>query len=163
AVPSARRPSTSCGWPSSSVGGSPPPSNRMPKDWPSRSVPWWPNMSSVLGLSVRISRSGLPNATMASLEVRKIDIRARAVRSASFMLERWRHDTAKAAPKAGAALLDAAGTGSGRLRASAAKRETLREVRAMAIRVGINGFGRIGRNILRAALHDKELDFVAVN
>ena len=33
----------------------------------------------------------------------------------------------------------------------------------MAIRVGINGFGRIGRNILRAALHDKELDFVAVN
>src|SRR5262249_13156316 len=33
----------------------------------------------------------------------------------------------------------------------------------MAIRVGINGFGRIGRNILRAALDDKELDFVAVN
>ncbi len=33
----------------------------------------------------------------------------------------------------------------------------------MAIRVGINGFGRIGRNILRAALHDKQLDFVAVN
>jgi len=33
----------------------------------------------------------------------------------------------------------------------------------MGIRVGINGFGRIGRNILRAALHDKDLDFVAVN
>jgi glyceraldehyde 3-phosphate dehydrogenase len=33
----------------------------------------------------------------------------------------------------------------------------------MAIRVGINGFGRIGRNILRAALHDKEIEFVAVN
>ena len=33
----------------------------------------------------------------------------------------------------------------------------------MAIRVGINGFGRIGRNILRAALHDQDLDFVAVN
>jgi glyceraldehyde 3-phosphate dehydrogenase len=33
----------------------------------------------------------------------------------------------------------------------------------MAIRVGINGFGRIGRNVLRAALHDKELEFVAVN
>jgi glyceraldehyde 3-phosphate dehydrogenase len=33
----------------------------------------------------------------------------------------------------------------------------------MAVRVGINGFGRIGRNILRAALHDKELDIVAVN
>jgi len=33
----------------------------------------------------------------------------------------------------------------------------------MSIRVGINGFGRIGRNILRAALHDKEIDFVAVN
>jgi glyceraldehyde 3-phosphate dehydrogenase len=33
----------------------------------------------------------------------------------------------------------------------------------MAIRVGINGFGRIGRNILRASLHDKDLDFVAVN
>jgi len=33
----------------------------------------------------------------------------------------------------------------------------------MSIRVGINGFGRIGRNILRAALHEKELEFVAVN
>ena len=33
----------------------------------------------------------------------------------------------------------------------------------MAIRLGINGFGRIGRNILRVALHDKDLDFVAVN
>jgi glyceraldehyde 3-phosphate dehydrogenase len=33
----------------------------------------------------------------------------------------------------------------------------------MAIRVGINGFGRIGRNILRAALHDKAIEFVAVN
>ncbi|MBI5177898.1 MAG: type I glyceraldehyde-3-phosphate dehydrogenase [Nitrospinae bacterium] len=33
----------------------------------------------------------------------------------------------------------------------------------MAIKVAINGFGRIGRNILRAALHDKEIDFVAVN
>jgi glyceraldehyde 3-phosphate dehydrogenase (phosphorylating) len=33
----------------------------------------------------------------------------------------------------------------------------------MSIRVGINGFGRIGRNILRAALHDREIEFVAVN
>ena len=33
----------------------------------------------------------------------------------------------------------------------------------MAIRVGINGFGRIGRNIMRAALNDKNIDFVAVN
>jgi glyceraldehyde 3-phosphate dehydrogenase len=33
----------------------------------------------------------------------------------------------------------------------------------MAVRIGINGFGRIGRNILRTALHDKDLDFVAVN
>jgi glyceraldehyde 3-phosphate dehydrogenase len=33
----------------------------------------------------------------------------------------------------------------------------------MAVRVGINGFGRIGRNILRAALPDKEMDIVAVN
>jgi glyceraldehyde 3-phosphate dehydrogenase len=33
----------------------------------------------------------------------------------------------------------------------------------MAIKVGINGFGRIGRNILRAAIDDKNLDFVAVN
>lgn len=33
----------------------------------------------------------------------------------------------------------------------------------MAIRVGINGFGRIGRNIMRAALADKNIDFVAVN
>jgi glyceraldehyde 3-phosphate dehydrogenase len=33
----------------------------------------------------------------------------------------------------------------------------------MAIKVGINGFGRIGRNVLRASLQDKNLDFVAVN
>ncbi len=33
----------------------------------------------------------------------------------------------------------------------------------MAVRVGINGFGRIGRNIMRAALGDRDLDFVAVN
>ena len=33
----------------------------------------------------------------------------------------------------------------------------------MGIKVGINGFGRIGRNIMRAALGSKDLDFVAVN
>ena len=33
----------------------------------------------------------------------------------------------------------------------------------MAVRVGINGFGRIGRNIMRAAMSKKEIDFVAVN
>jgi glyceraldehyde 3-phosphate dehydrogenase len=33
----------------------------------------------------------------------------------------------------------------------------------MAVRVGINGFGRIGRNIMRAALGDRNIDFVAVN
>jgi len=33
----------------------------------------------------------------------------------------------------------------------------------MAIKVGINGFGRIGRNILRSALKEKNLEFVAVN
>jgi len=33
----------------------------------------------------------------------------------------------------------------------------------MAIKVGINGFGRIGRNIMRAAMGDPNLDFVAVN
>ena len=33
----------------------------------------------------------------------------------------------------------------------------------MAIKVGINGFGRIGRNIMRASLGSGDLDFVAVN
>jgi glyceraldehyde 3-phosphate dehydrogenase len=33
----------------------------------------------------------------------------------------------------------------------------------MAVKIGINGFGRIGRNVLRTALADKNLDFVAVN
>jgi glyceraldehyde 3-phosphate dehydrogenase len=33
----------------------------------------------------------------------------------------------------------------------------------MAIKVGINGFGRIGRNIMRAAMGDSNFDFVAVN
>src|SRR5436190_10315656 len=33
----------------------------------------------------------------------------------------------------------------------------------MSVRVGINGFGRIGRNIMRAALGDANIDFVAVS
>jgi glyceraldehyde 3-phosphate dehydrogenase len=33
----------------------------------------------------------------------------------------------------------------------------------MAVKVGINGFGRIGRNVFRAALGNPEIDFVAVN
>ena len=33
----------------------------------------------------------------------------------------------------------------------------------MAIKVGINGFGRIGRNIMRAALGARDIEFVAVN
>jgi glyceraldehyde-3-phosphate dehydrogenase/erythrose-4-phosphate dehydrogenase len=33
----------------------------------------------------------------------------------------------------------------------------------MAIKVGINGFGRIGRNVMRTALGDADIDFVAVN
>ena len=33
----------------------------------------------------------------------------------------------------------------------------------MAIRVGINGFGRIGRNLYRAAMDDKDIEIVAVN
>ncbi len=33
----------------------------------------------------------------------------------------------------------------------------------MAIKLGINGFGRIGRNLLRAAIGDSEIEFVAVN
>ena len=33
----------------------------------------------------------------------------------------------------------------------------------MAIKVGINGFGRIGRNLLRSAINNPEIEFVAVN
>ena len=33
----------------------------------------------------------------------------------------------------------------------------------MAVKVGINGFGRIGRNIYRTAIGDPDIDFVAVN
>src|SRR5678810_1058131 len=33
----------------------------------------------------------------------------------------------------------------------------------MAIKVGINGFGRIGRNVFRVAMGDKDIDIVAVN
>ncbi|MBV8892164.1 MAG: hypothetical protein JO266_09400, partial [Acidobacteria bacterium] len=32
----------------------------------------------------------------------------------------------------------------------------------MAIKVGINGFGRIGRNIYRTAINDPNLNIVAV-
>src|SRR6201999_3213620 len=33
----------------------------------------------------------------------------------------------------------------------------------MSVKVGINGFGRIGRNIFRAALNDPAIEIVAVN
>ncbi len=33
----------------------------------------------------------------------------------------------------------------------------------MSVKVGINGFGRIGRNVVRAALHNSDVEFVAVN
>lgn len=33
----------------------------------------------------------------------------------------------------------------------------------MAVKVGINGFGRIGRNVVRAALHNPNVEFVAAN
>ena len=33
----------------------------------------------------------------------------------------------------------------------------------MATRVGINGFGRIGRNVVRAGLNNPEIEFVAAN
>ena len=33
----------------------------------------------------------------------------------------------------------------------------------MALKVGINGFGRIGRLVLRAAMLDKEIEFVGIN
>lgn len=33
----------------------------------------------------------------------------------------------------------------------------------MAIKVGINGFGRIGRNVLRGAFADPDIEFVAIN
>ena len=55
------------------------------------------------------------------------------------------------------ACLDTPGTAHGTL-CGGGRREL-----AMAMRVGINGFGRIGRNIMRAALDDDSIDFVAVN
>jgi glyceraldehyde 3-phosphate dehydrogenase (phosphorylating) len=39
----------------------------------------------------------------------------------------------------------------------------VKETHTMAVKVGINGFGRIGRNVLRAALGNKDIEFVAVN
>ena len=33
----------------------------------------------------------------------------------------------------------------------------------MSIKVGINGFGRIGRNVVRAGLHHPNIEFVAAN
>src|SRR5580704_16030732 len=33
----------------------------------------------------------------------------------------------------------------------------------MPIKVGINGFGRIGRNVVRAGLHNPNIEFVATN
>ena len=33
----------------------------------------------------------------------------------------------------------------------------------MSVKIGINGFGRIGRNVFRAALKESTLEIVAVN
>ena len=33
----------------------------------------------------------------------------------------------------------------------------------MSIKIGINGFGRIGRNVFRAAYKDPDIEIVAVN
>ena len=33
----------------------------------------------------------------------------------------------------------------------------------MTIKVAINGFGRIGRNVFRAAIENRNIDFVAIN
>src|SRR5262245_37102298 len=38
-----------------------------------------------------------------------------------------------------------------------------KEYHIMPVRVGINGFGRIGRNLLRACLNETGLDIVAIN
>jgi len=37
------------------------------------------------------------------------------------------------------------------------------DTQEMAVKVGINGFGRIGRNVFRASLGNPDIDFVAVN
>jgi glyceraldehyde 3-phosphate dehydrogenase len=42
-------------------------------------------------------------------------------------------------------------------------RQSVGEEDTMAVKVGINGFGRIGRNIMRAAMGNGDIDFVAVN
>src|SRR5271157_2260720 len=41
--------------------------------------------------------------------------------------------------------------------------EHTKEKVSMAVKVGINGFGRIGRNVFRAALGNPDIDIVAVN
>src|SRR5438132_10739237 len=50
-----------------------------------------------------------------------------------------------------------------RLTCAICKRAARRSESGMAVKVGINGFGRIGRNIFRTALGDEDIDFVAVN
>src|SRR5262249_24090239 len=47
----------------------------------------------------------------------------------------------------------------GHIRTASAAAEEI----AMAVKVGINGFGRIGRNIMRASMGDSGIDIVAVN
>src|SRR6476469_9687381 len=41
--------------------------------------------------------------------------------------------------------------------------DTRRRDASMAVKVGINGFGRIGRNVFRASLGNPEIEVVAVN
>ena len=43
------------------------------------------------------------------------------------------------------------------------KSDKLEEVMDLTIKIGINGFGRIGRMVFRASLEHPELDVVAVN
>jgi len=46
---------------------------------------------------------------------------------------------------------------------SAPNRKSKETHPSMAVKVGINGFGRIGRNVFRASLNNPELEIVAVN
>src|SRR5438067_10321543 len=39
----------------------------------------------------------------------------------------------------------------------------MEKITGMPVKVGINGFGRIGRNVVRVALHNPEIEFAAVN